>query len=716
VTTPWHADTGQIAAFIGALFRYAEEDTYISLRAFDQFRRDVPPKFVVGLRVNGSTDNLIREATIQAENAAQSSDPVVFCPPIATFHDSYKADTSSLANGLSLSIELDDTDPDEARLRLESILGPVTVMVRSGSDWVDPETGEIKPKIHLHWRLNEPTAAQEDHARLRHARVLAAMLVGADPTAKPVVHPLRWPGSWNLKATPRMADIAILNEAAEIDLASVLERLEAAVEAAGLTKHAEMPGASSTPEARLSDVRSAMAAIPNDDDAGFGYDAWIRMGIAVWRATGGAPEGFEIWDRWSALSDKYEVKETCADAWRRIGASMKGPTPERTVGAGTIFFLAAKAGWVRPFPFNSRPNGHADDSTFEEDDKAEPPRAKILSMRDLDALPPPEWLVRDLIPEKSMIVPFGPPKSGKTFIVLSFCLHITAGKEWFGHAVKQGAVVYIAGEGTGGLSLRLRAMRSKYEIDIDAPLWIVPRAVNFQNPTEVDELIQLVRATVGTLEVAAVVLDTLARAMPGADENSAQEVGLVIAACDRMRDELDCSVIPIHHSGKDVARGARGTSALRGALDTAIEISGTGKRSTMTVVDQKESEAGQRLVFNMEQVSVGIGRSSLVPMIDDTPDDTDDTGSRWTPTGQAGMALQVLKDALAGPESAILPPLAGLPSSDLRGVSHEVWRRGFYEKMPGEPQPKRKLAFYRAVQKLIQYGLVGVRDPWVWLT
>ena len=70
-------------------------------------------------------------------------------------------------------------------------------------------------------------------------------------------------------------------------------------------------------------------------------------------------------------------------------------------------------------------------------------------MRDLDARPPPEWLVAGLLPERSLIVPFGPPKAGKTFLVLSFCLHVAAGLPWFGMAVKQGAVVYIAGEGTG---------------------------------------------------------------------------------------------------------------------------------------------------------------------------------------------------------------------------------------------------------------------------
>lgn len=339
----------------------------------------------------------------------------------------------------------------------------------------------------------------------------------------------------------------------------------------------------------------------------------------------------------------------------------------------------------------------------------------ILTMRELDGLPAPEWLVHGLIPEKSMIVPFGPPKSGKTFIVLSFCLHVAGDKEWFGHAVRGGGVVYIAGEGTGGLSLRLRAMRQAYGIDVDAPLWVVPKAVNFRLDGEVDGLIALVRKTVGDTPLRIVVIDTLARAMPGADENSAQEVGLVIAGCDKVRDELQCAVIPVHHSGKDVAKGARGTSALRGAWDTALEIAGTGKQTTMTVVDQKEAEAGQRLVFRMETVAVGIGRTSLVPMLEVGATEEEAERRPREVGGQTGIALQVLRDTLAGPEAAIVPWFSGTPAGEISGLHIETWRRKFYEKMPTVPQDTRKKAFQRSVENLTRTRVIGVRDPWVWL-
>jgi hypothetical protein len=86
-----------------------------------------------------------------------------------------------------------------------------------------------------------------------------------------------------------------------------------------------------------------MAAIPNPA-TDVHYDGWIRLGYAVFNATGGAPEGFDIWDGWSGKSDKYDAGETEA-AWKRIGAAISGTDAPRKVGAGSIIMQAKAAGW-----------------------------------------------------------------------------------------------------------------------------------------------------------------------------------------------------------------------------------------------------------------------------------------------------------------------------------------------------------------------------------
>ncbi|WP_207018316.1 DUF3987 domain-containing protein [Roseococcus suduntuyensis] len=242
------------------MFRYAEPDTFVSLRAFRDDANEVFAK--KAHRIGESLDTLTDEAEQGALKAANAPFPVVFAPPVATFTNPDKADEASLANGLALSVECDAT-PTAARHRLESLLGPATVVVASGGEWPEPGTGVLQPKLHLHWRLTEPTREAEDHARLKLARTLAQRLVGADASNTPMVHPIRWPGSWHRKRTPRLARIVVLHDAREIDLQDALERLQDAAKAAGLHEPKGAEGASTgTGEARETAelVRAVLAA------------------------------------------------------------------------------------------------------------------------------------------------------------------------------------------------------------------------------------------------------------------------------------------------------------------------------------------------------------------------------------------------------------------------------------------------------------------------
>ena len=212
-------------------------DGYLSLRSFYD---DVSEVFRIrGVPMSSSQSQMVNEIQAMATGCANAERPAVFCPPLATFSVPDKADEASLANGLVLSVECDQ-QPAQARLKLESLLGPATVIVRSGGEWLDRSSGELQDKLHLHWRLNEPTRCNADHLRLKAARTLATALVGGDTSNQPAVHPIRWPGSWHRKALPKLARIAALTEA-EIGLDDALERLQEAVAAAGCNTSSEMP-------------------------------------------------------------------------------------------------------------------------------------------------------------------------------------------------------------------------------------------------------------------------------------------------------------------------------------------------------------------------------------------------------------------------------------------------------------------------------------------
>src|SRR5262249_19123326 len=266
------------------------------------------------------------------------SEPHVFCPPVCAFTEPSGAATENLAEGVALSVEC-DSNPHAALRRLREILGLPTVVVASGGTWLNPETNKTEAKLHLHWRLVEPTRDPADHARLYEARALAAEIVGADKTGVALVHPLRWAGSWHRKTdTPRLVRLKARPDV-EIELGEALERLREAHAASGSPKgnghDRDEEGRDLT--APLSKLAAAMAVIPNDETTS--WEIWNRMGMALWMASSG--QGLAVFEAWSVKNPKYDAATTKA-RWEHYGKS-----PPDRIGAGTIFYLADQAdrGW-----------------------------------------------------------------------------------------------------------------------------------------------------------------------------------------------------------------------------------------------------------------------------------------------------------------------------------------------------------------------------------
>jgi hypothetical protein len=215
----------QLEMFIQGMLRHCGSDGIVSLRAF--FEGDSSKPFrITNVSLKGGLPFLMEAAEDDARRAANDPKPVVFCPPVAVFAPTGKAREQDLLEAPALSVELDQ-HPRAALEGLERLLGFATLTVRSGGAWTNPMTGEIEDKLHAHWRLKEP-ARGADIAKLKRARQLATALVGGDPSNIPACHPIRWPGSWHRKATPRLCEIVDTEHLDnELDLDVALEALEA---------------------------------------------------------------------------------------------------------------------------------------------------------------------------------------------------------------------------------------------------------------------------------------------------------------------------------------------------------------------------------------------------------------------------------------------------------------------------------------------------------
>jgi hypothetical protein len=218
-------DRCQIEIFVEGMLRHCGKDGVVSLRAF--YENGAKNSFrITPISLKGGLRFLMDAAEDDARRAANAVEAIVFCPPIATFLSTGHAREQDLLEAPVLSVELDQ-NPRAALAKLENLLGPATLVVRSGGEWMDPVTGEVEDKLHAHWRLKEPACAP-DIAKLKRAREIATALVGGDPTNIPACHPIRWPGSWHRKAKPRLCEIEGTDHLDnEIDLIVALEVLEA---------------------------------------------------------------------------------------------------------------------------------------------------------------------------------------------------------------------------------------------------------------------------------------------------------------------------------------------------------------------------------------------------------------------------------------------------------------------------------------------------------
>ncbi|MGI9313387.1 MAG: AAA family ATPase, partial [Luminiphilus sp.] len=152
---------------------------------------------------------------------------------------------------------------------------------------------------------------------------------------------------------------------------------------------------------------------------------------------------------------------------------------------------------------------------------------------------------------------------------------------------------------------------------------------------------------------AMVIVDTVARSIAGADENAAQSIGMFVQSCDKIKEIAGGTMLAVHHSGKDSSRGARGSNALLGALDTSIVVGKTEDVVTIAVQKQKDAEPIDDISFNMVSVPVGISDTSVVLERTDTPAVTPRRPQDLAPSQK--RALTALRNLCAdrGPRVAI---------------------------------------------------------------
>ena len=335
----------------------------------------------------------------------------------------------------------------------------------------------------------------------------------------------------------------------------------------------------------------------------------------------------------------------------------------------------------------------------------------------LDALD----FVEGVLIEGGAGVVYGESNAGKTFWTTDLALHVAAGIKWNGREVDQGGVIYCVLEGGIGFANRVSAWRKAKNVS-GIPFAARRASLNLLNPdADLDSLITLITDAQKEIAVPVklIVIDTLARAFAGGNENASEDMGALVQNMDRLRRDTGACVLFVHHSGKDAAKGSRGHSSLRAAIDTEIEvIASEGEEKTATVVKQRDLPKGDVFAFKLDVMVLGQNRrgkdvtTCLVTPLDAvvTPVTRQKSSAPLTENGKIG--LRALKIAL-GKAGAKLPPLPDYPDNTW-AVSVTVWRDELYQLKGGSPATNRQ-TFHRAENDLLAKNIITERDGFVWL-
>lgn len=421
-------------------------------------------------------------------------------------------------------------------------------------------------------------------------------------------------------------------------------------------------------------VQRAVEHLPN----GFAHfpkrDDWIRVGYAIKGALSHEPDqGFSVWADWS---DRYEraTPEIYAKEW-------SGMKPPFELGASWLYDKAQElsGGTFTKASAMFENLGDEIPSLFTAPENATRDTFPLLTISDIENRPPLEWLVKRHIPRVSMGFLYSVPGAGKSFLALDMALTIASGAAtWFGDAI--GAdnrnVVYIAAEGAYGFGDRIAAWKKTHgdaetAKNVGRNFLMLPATIAFMDRNDVEKLLRTVRDLGPGRRPCLVVVDTVSRMLPGADENLQKDMTLFIDACGAVRETFQCAVVGVHHAGK--SGDMRGSTVLQGAGDFVFKLERNKKArvGTLHAEKQKDGADGWSDAYSFAPVVLGPERSSLVVTRTavSITDALDDDGA---PTARAADVLAAIGRAW----SAGVPWSKGHQGKERYAVNHLI-KMGF---------------------------------------
>jgi hypothetical protein len=195
----------------------------------------------------------------------------------------------------------------------------------------------------------------------------------------------------------------------------------------------------------------------------------------------------------------------------------------------------------------------------------------------------PFYISHGWLPRQGKALIYAPAKAGKSYLSLQLARAIGSGQEFLGMPTTQGRVLYLQFEmGLEILQSRMKETGQDYDnVFVDT---------SFSMKLDKDSEQKYLKAAMLAIRPDVLILDPLRPVISG-DENEAKDMGILVDFLDEIIEEFNCSILVIHHAGKDIQRGSRGSSVFEGWVDAYIAM-------------KKISKKGEPLRCEIEPVSL----------------------------------------------------------------------------------------------------------------
>ncbi len=277
---------------------------------------------------------------------------------------------------------------------------------------------------------------------------------------------------------------------------------------------------------------------------------------------------------------------------------------------------------------------------------------------------PISWLIPDLLIAGTTAMLLGKTQSYKSYLALDMALSIASGIDYHGRPVVQGPVVYAGLEGMRSIrGSRRRNWKLGRGVTGKIENFFTVRAPLFALPEEVQEFGEQVAKRCA--KPALIVIDTLAKSALGLNIMDHADASRIVKMCESLAEGLGCTVLVLHHIGKDDSKGAMGSAAFHAGFDTVMIARGDRVHRIVELTVEKHKDAPEPedpLVFQARSVDGDIvfdatttQRVQELHRADD-PLDPSKVGATLRRIGAVGAENAVSTHVLAG-ELAPAQPL-----------------------------------------------------------